>query len=90
MFNGKFSEEYFIHLHDLFDFFSLLLVWYFSHLITLAFFFFFFADYKTRDCIPQLVTCYLQKKINIDPLVTHQFPFDQIHQAFELYQAGKA
>lgn len=48
-----------------------------------------FADYKTRDCIPQLVTSYLQNKINIDPLVTHQLPFDQLHKAFELYHAGK-
>ncbi|XP_047574013.1 alcohol dehydrogenase 1-like [Lutra lutra] len=47
------------------------------------------GDYKTRDCIPQLVTSYLQNKINIDPLVTHQLPFDQIHKAFELYHAGK-
>ncbi|XP_036163950.1 alcohol dehydrogenase 1-like [Myotis myotis] len=47
------------------------------------------GDYKTRDCIPQLVTCYLQNKINIDPLATHQLPFDQIHKAFELYHAGK-
>ncbi|CAK6432952.1 unnamed protein product [Pipistrellus nathusii] len=47
------------------------------------------GDYKTRDCIPQLVTCYLQNKINIDLLATHQLPFDQIHKAFELYHAGK-
>ncbi|XP_026365381.1 alcohol dehydrogenase 1-like [Ursus arctos] len=47
------------------------------------------GDYKTRDCIPQLVTDYLQNKINIDPLVTHQLPFDQLHKAFELYHAGK-
>ncbi|XP_007081034.2 alcohol dehydrogenase 1-like [Panthera tigris] len=47
------------------------------------------GDYKTRDCIPQLVTDYLQNKINIDPLITHQLPFDQLHKAFELYHAGK-
>ncbi|XP_008141739.1 alcohol dehydrogenase 1-like [Eptesicus fuscus] len=47
------------------------------------------GDYKTRDCVPQLVTCYLQNKINIDLLATHQLPFDQIHKAFELYHAGK-
>lgn len=48
-----------------------------------------FAGYKTRDCIPQLVTDYLQNKINIDPLITHQLPFDQLHKAFKLYHAGK-
>ncbi|XP_014643411.1 PREDICTED: alcohol dehydrogenase 1-like [Ceratotherium simum simum] len=47
------------------------------------------GDYKTRDCIPQLVTDYLQKKINVDPLVTHQLPFHQPHKAFELYHTGK-
>ncbi|XP_029798697.1 LOW QUALITY PROTEIN: alcohol dehydrogenase 1-like [Suricata suricatta] len=47
------------------------------------------GDYKTRDCTPQLVIDYLQNKINIDPLITHQLPFDQLHKAFELYHAGK-
>ncbi|XP_004590677.1 alcohol dehydrogenase 1-like [Ochotona princeps] len=47
------------------------------------------GDYKTRDCIPQLVTDYLQKKINIDPVITHQLPFDKLHEALELFHAGK-
>ncbi|XP_032752503.1 alcohol dehydrogenase 1-like [Rattus rattus] len=47
------------------------------------------GDYKTRDCIPQIVTDYLQNKINIDPLVTHQLPFSQLHKALELYHSGK-
>nr|XP_020011145.1 alcohol dehydrogenase 1-like [Castor canadensis] len=47
------------------------------------------GDYKTKDCIPQLVADYLQNKINIDPLVTHQLPFDQLHKALELYHAGE-
>ncbi|KAJ8784368.1 hypothetical protein J1605_008301 [Eschrichtius robustus] len=47
------------------------------------------GDYKTTDCIPQLVTDYLQNKINMDPLITHQLPFDQLHKACELYHAGK-
>ncbi|XP_008579203.1 PREDICTED: alcohol dehydrogenase 1-like [Galeopterus variegatus] len=47
------------------------------------------GEYKTRDCIPQIVTAYLQHKVNVDPLITHQLPFEQIHEAFELYHAGK-
>eukprot|EP00069_Balaena_mysticetus_P002681 bmy_16086T0 len=47
------------------------------------------GDYKTTGCIPQLVTDYLQNKINMDPLITHQLPFDQLHKACELYHAGK-
>lgn len=42
--------------------------------------------YKTRDCIPQLVTDYLQNKINTDPLITHQLPFEKINDAFKLLQ----
>ncbi|KAM6148113.1 alcohol dehydrogenase 1-like [Erethizon dorsatum] len=47
------------------------------------------GDYKTRDCIPQIVTDYLQSKINIDPIITHQLPFSQLHKALEMYHAGK-
>nr|XP_048312895.1 alcohol dehydrogenase 1-like [Myodes glareolus] len=47
------------------------------------------GDYKTKDCIPQLVTDYLQNKINIDPLVTHQLPFKELHKAMKLYYKGK-
>ncbi|XP_075400985.1 alcohol dehydrogenase 1-like [Tenrec ecaudatus] len=47
------------------------------------------GDYKTRDAIPELVTDYLKNKINIDPLITHQLPFNQIHKAMDLYNAGK-
>ncbi|KAM6220958.1 alcohol dehydrogenase 1-like [Rhynchocyon petersi] len=48
------------------------------------------GGYKTRDCIPQIVNDYLQNKIDIDPLITHQLPFSQIHKAMEIYNAGKA
>ncbi|KAM5255592.1 alcohol dehydrogenase 1-like [Ctenodactylus gundi] len=47
------------------------------------------GDYKTRDCIPQIVADYLQNKINIDPLITHQLPFNQLHKALKFYHAGK-
>ncbi|XP_055970280.1 alcohol dehydrogenase 1-like [Sorex fumeus] len=46
------------------------------------------GEFKTRDFIPQLVTDYLQKKFNIDPLITHKMPFEKINQAFELLQNG--
>ncbi|XP_006893169.1 PREDICTED: alcohol dehydrogenase 1-like [Elephantulus edwardii] len=47
------------------------------------------GGYKTKDCIPQIVTDYLQNKINIDPLITHKLPFNQIHKAMDLYYSGK-
>uniref|UniRef100_A0A8D2BDB1 Alcohol dehydrogenase n=1 Tax=Sciurus vulgaris TaxID=55149 RepID=A0A8D2BDB1_SCIVU len=46
------------------------------------------GEYKTRDSIPKLVTDYMEKKINTDPLITHKFPFKSINKAFELFQAG--
>lgn len=81
MFSVKFSEE---NLPDIIFFFG----WFGTSQMLLQRPFC-FADYKTRDCIHHLVTDYLQNKINIDPLVTHQLPFDQLHKAFELYHAGK-
>ncbi|XP_049641255.1 alcohol dehydrogenase 1-like [Suncus etruscus] len=47
------------------------------------------GDYKTRDCIPQLVTDYMKNKINVNPLITHQLPFDQLQEALKLYETGK-
>ncbi|KAM8803561.1 alcohol dehydrogenase 1-like [Rhynchonycteris naso] len=44
----------------------------------------FLGDYKARDCLPKLVTDYVQKKINIDPLITHTFPFERINRVFEV------
>uniref|UniRef100_A0A8C9PSA3 Alcohol dehydrogenase n=1 Tax=Spermophilus dauricus TaxID=99837 RepID=A0A8C9PSA3_SPEDA len=42
----------------------------------------------SESCIPKMVTDYLQKKINIDPLITHKLPFESINKAFELLQEG--
>ncbi|XP_005406336.1 PREDICTED: alcohol dehydrogenase 1-like [Chinchilla lanigera] len=46
------------------------------------------GEYKTRSSIPKLVTEYMQKKFNIDPLITHQLPFEKINKAFELFRNG--
>lgn len=42
------------------------------------------TGYKTRDDIPKLVTDYIQKKINIDALITHKLPFEKVNKAFKL------
>lgn len=62
------------------------LIWYFSNLVTIAFY---FADYKTRDCFPQLVTAYLQNKINIESINNPSVAFWPTPQSFELYHSGK-
>ncbi|XP_004875480.1 alcohol dehydrogenase 1 [Heterocephalus glaber] len=46
------------------------------------------GEYKTRSSIPKLVIDYMQKKFNIDPLITHQLPFQKINKAFELLHGG--
>ncbi|XP_063105523.1 alcohol dehydrogenase 1-like isoform X8 [Cavia porcellus] len=45
------------------------------------------GEYKTRSCIPKLVTDYMQRKFNTDSLITHQFPFEKINKAFELFRS---
>lgn len=47
------------------------------------------GEYKTRDCFPQLVSDYMQGHLAIDPLLTHQLPFERLHEAMELYEAGQ-
>lgn len=42
------------------------------------------TGYKTRDNIPKLVTDCVQKKINIDALITHKLPFEKVNKAFKL------
>ncbi|XP_021511461.1 alcohol dehydrogenase 1-like [Meriones unguiculatus] len=46
------------------------------------------GGYKTRDTIPKLVTDYIQKKFDIDALITHKLPFEKINEAFKLLREG--
>jgi S-(hydroxymethyl)glutathione dehydrogenase/alcohol dehydrogenase len=34
------------------------------------------------------VDWYMEKKIQIDPLITHKLPLDRINEAFDLMHAG--
>ncbi|NWU88204.1 ADH1 dehydrogenase, partial [Onychorhynchus coronatus] len=47
------------------------------------------GGWKTRDCIPRLVSSYLEKKFNLDLLITHTLPFAKVNEGFELLRAGK-
>ena len=38
--------------------------------------------------MPKIVDWYMDGKINIDDLITHTMPLDDINQAFELMHAG--
>ncbi|XP_027564155.1 alcohol dehydrogenase 1-like, partial [Neopelma chrysocephalum] len=48
------------------------------------------GGWKMRDCIPKLVSSYLEKKFNSDLLITHTLPFAKVNEGFELLRAGKS
>lgn len=43
--------------------------------------------WETWDLMGQLLA---EKRLNLDPIVTHQFPFEEVQSGMELLQAGKA
>ncbi|XP_064508020.1 alcohol dehydrogenase 1-like [Pseudopipra pipra] len=48
------------------------------------------GGWKMRDCMPKLVSSYLEKKFNSDLLITHTLPFAKVNEGFELLRAGKS
>uniref|UniRef100_A0A8C5UMG5 Alcohol dehydrogenase 1 n=1 Tax=Malurus cyaneus samueli TaxID=2593467 RepID=A0A8C5UMG5_9PASS len=48
------------------------------------------GGWKMRECIPKLVSSYLEKKFNPDLLITHTLPFDKVNEGFELLRTGKS
>ncbi len=49
-----------------------------------------FGGAKGRTDVPKIVDWYMDGKINIDDLITHTMPLDQINDAFDLMHAGKS
>jgi S-(hydroxymethyl)glutathione dehydrogenase/alcohol dehydrogenase len=47
-----------------------------------------FGGARGRTDVPKIVDWYMDGKINIDDLITHTMPLDDINQAFELMHAG--
>ncbi|NWJ02689.1 ADH1 dehydrogenase, partial [Crypturellus undulatus] len=47
------------------------------------------GGWKTRDSIPKLATGYLEKKFNLDSLITHTLPIAEVNKGFELLRGGK-
>ncbi|XP_074004451.1 alcohol dehydrogenase 1 [Numenius arquata] len=48
------------------------------------------GGWKMRDCIPKLVSSYMEKKFNSDVLITHTLPIAKVNEGFELLRAGKS
>jgi S-(hydroxymethyl)glutathione dehydrogenase/alcohol dehydrogenase len=49
-----------------------------------------FGGAKGRTDVPKIVDWYMQGKINIDDLITHTLPLDQINEGFELMHHGES
>jgi len=49
-----------------------------------------FGGAKSRTQVPTIVDWYMDGKINIDDLITHTMPLDQINTAFDLMHEGKS
>ena len=49
-----------------------------------------FGGARGRTDVPKIVDWYMEKKINIDDLITHVMPLDKINDAFDLMHAGKS
>jgi S-(hydroxymethyl)glutathione dehydrogenase/alcohol dehydrogenase len=49
-----------------------------------------FGGAKGRRDVPKIVDWYMEGKINIDDLITHQLKLDEINRGFELMRAGQS
>ncbi len=49
-----------------------------------------FGGARGRTDVPKIVDWYMDKKINIDDLITHTMPLEQINTAFDLMHGGKS
>jgi S-(hydroxymethyl)glutathione dehydrogenase / alcohol dehydrogenase len=49
-----------------------------------------FGGAKGRTDVPRIVEWYMDGKINIDDLITHKMPLQDINKAFDLMHAGKS
>jgi S-(hydroxymethyl)glutathione dehydrogenase/alcohol dehydrogenase len=49
-----------------------------------------FGGARGRTDVPKIVDWYMDKKIDIDSLVTHKLPLARINEAFDLMHAGKS
>ena len=49
-----------------------------------------FGGARGRTDVPKIVDWYMERKINIDDLITHTMPLEKINDAFELMHEGKS
>ena len=49
-----------------------------------------FGGARGRTDVPRIVDWYMEKRINIDDLITHVLPFEQINEGFDLMRRGES
>ena len=49
-----------------------------------------FGGAKSRRDVPKIVDWYMEGKIEIDPMITHTLPLEQINDAFDLMHKGES
>ena len=49
-----------------------------------------FGGARGRTDVPKIVDWYMEKKLNIDDLITHTLPLDEINKAIDLMHAGES
>ncbi len=49
-----------------------------------------FGGARGRTDVPKIVDWYMQGKIDIDPMITHTLPLDDINKGFDLMHAGES
>ena len=49
-----------------------------------------FGGARGRTDVPKIVDWYMDKKIQIDPLITHKLPLDRINDGFDLMTRGES
>jgi S-(hydroxymethyl)glutathione dehydrogenase/alcohol dehydrogenase len=49
-----------------------------------------FGGARGRTDVPKIVDWYMDRKINIDDLITHVMPLERINDAFDLMHEGKS
>jgi S-(hydroxymethyl)glutathione dehydrogenase / alcohol dehydrogenase len=49
-----------------------------------------FGGARGRTDVPRIVDWYMEKKIQIDPMITHKLPLERINEAFDLMHRGES
>jgi S-(hydroxymethyl)glutathione dehydrogenase/alcohol dehydrogenase len=49
-----------------------------------------FGGARGRTDVPKIVDWYMDRKIQIDPLITHTMPLDKINKGFDLMHSGES